>query len=90
MKKLAENLNGATVISRENLTVEAQVQLAATEQAVKTAVLKLDISPVESWFEAKIENLETLFTVSDALHLHCLVAACNATVHVPAQEYQMA
>ena len=75
MEELARNLNNATVISRVNLSQEAQEHLAAAEQAVVNSILELDISPVESWFEAKIENLETLFKVCDSVHLR-VVSSC--------------
>lgn len=75
MEELARNLNNATVISRVNLSQEAQEHLAAAEQAVVNSILELDISPVESWFEAKIESLETLFKVCDSMHLRA-VSSC--------------
>jgi hypothetical protein len=75
VEKLAENLNNATVISRVNLSPEAEEHLAAAEQSVVTSILELEISPVESWFEAKIENLETLFKVCDSVHLRA-VCSC--------------
>ena len=75
VEELAGNLNNATVISRVNLSPEAQEHLAAAEQAVVNSILELDISPVESWFEAKIESLETLFKVCDSVHLR-VVSSC--------------